>query len=175
MSLRAAALAALVPFALAAQAAVPAAVAMTQSALPHGTFVLDRAPDLDKGIQAFVAQAPAGRRAQLAARLKDVDPLYKEVALGTAGEALSLSFERRNPLLLPLSGQAVTWTRAGEPIQVSARPSLSGLLQTYQAADGTRTNEFILLPDGRLMLSVQVHVNGLPKDLSYKVVYRAAK
>lgn len=175
MSLRAAVLAALVPFSLAAQAAVPAAVAMTQSVLPHGTFVLDRAPDLDKGIAAFVTQAPAGQRARLAARLKDVDPLYKELALGTAGEALSLTFEGRQPLVLPLSGQPVTWTRAGEPIQVSARPSVSGLLQTYQAEDGVRTNEFILLPDGRLILSVQVHVNGLPKDLSYKVVYRAEK
>ena len=173
------------PFALAAlltagflpaQAAEPAALAMTMGALPHGTFVLDHAPELDKGIAAFVAQAPSGQRERLAQRLKDVDPLYKQVELGATAESLTLRFEHRDPLVLPLDGREVPWTReGGETMRVSARPSLSGVLQTYKAADGERTNEFTELPDGRLILSVQVHVNGLAKDLSYKVVYRAAK
>ncbi|HTL97489.1 MAG TPA: hypothetical protein VL181_01670 [Holophagaceae bacterium] len=161
---------------LPAQAAEPAALAMTMSALPHGTFVLDRAPELDKGIAAFVAQAPGGQRERLAQRLKDVDPLYKQLELGATAEAFTLRFEGREPLVLPLDGRDVAWTReGGETMRVNARPSLSGVLQTYKAADGERTNEFVQLPDGRLILSVQVHVNGLAKDLSYTVVYRAAK
>ncbi|MBS1766624.1 MAG: hypothetical protein JST05_04360 [Acidobacteria bacterium] len=175
MTLRPFALAALVSTA-ALSAMEPAALALTLGALPHGTFVLDRAPDLSRGIEAFVAQAPGGQRARLEQRLKDVDPLYQRVELGATADALSFRFESRDPLVLPLDGRPVEWTReGGEVMSVSARPSLSGVLQTYKASDGERTNEFILLPDGRLILSVQVHVNGLPKDLSYKVVYRAAK
>ncbi len=154
----------------------PAAVAMTLSALPHGTFVLDRAPDLDKGIAAFAAQTSGGQRDRIAKRLKEVDPLYQRVEISSTADAVTLAFDGRKPLVLPLNGQEVAWTReGGEIIRVSARPSLSGVLQTYKAADGERTNEFIPLTDGRLILSVQVHVAGLAKDLNYKVVYKAAK
>jgi len=157
-------------------AAEPSALAMMPVAAPSGSFVLDRAPDLDKGITAFVAQASGGQRDHIARRLKEVDPLYKSVEINSTADAVTLTFDGRTPLVLPLSGQEVAWTReGGEVIRVSARPSMSGLLQTYKAADGERTNEFILLPDGRLILSVQVHVAGLAKDLSYKVVYKAAK
>lgn len=177
MSLRPALLSALLATALLpAQAAEPAALAMTMGALPHGTFVLDHAPDLDKGISAFASQASGARRDLIARRLKEVDPLYQRVELGATAEAITLRFENREPLVLPLDGREVLWTREnGEVMRVSARPSLSGVLQTYKAADGERTNEFTELPDGRLILSVQVHVNGLPKDLSYKLIYRAAK
>lgn len=157
-------------------AAEPAALAMVTSALPHGTFVLDRAPDLDKGIAAFAAQTSGGQRDHLIRRLKAVDPLYQRIELGATPEAATFRFEQREPLALPLDGRPVTWTREdGEVMTVSARPSLSGVLQTYKAADGERTNEFTQLPDGRLLLSVQVHVNGLPKDLNYKVIYKSEK
>jgi len=157
-------------------AAEPSALAMMPVAAPNGAFVLDRAPDLDKGITAFVAQASSGQRDHIAKRLKEVDPLYKSVQISSGADAVTLTFDGRAPLVLPLNGQEVAWTReGGEVIRVSARPSMSGLLQTYKAADGERTNEFILLPDGRLILSVQVHVAGLAKDLNYKVVYKAAK
>ena len=157
-------------------AAQPSVLAMMPVAAPTGAFVLDRAPDLDKGITAFVAQASNGQRDHIARRLKEVDPLYKRVEISSTADAVTLTFDGRAPLVLPLNGQEVAWTReGGEVIRVSARPSMSGLLQTYKAADGERTNEFILLPDGRLILSVQVHVAGLAKDLSYKVVYKAAK
>lgn len=157
-------------------AAEPSALAMMPVAAPNGAFVLDRAPDLDKGITAFVAQASSGRRDLIARRLKAVDPLYQRLEISSTADAVTLTFDGRAPLVLPLNGQEVAWTReGGEVIRVSARPSMSGVLQTYKAADGERTNEFILLPDGRLILSVQVHVAGLAKDLSYKVVYRSAK
>ena len=161
---------------LAGAPAEPSALAMVPVAAPTGSFVLDRAPDLSKGIQAFVAQASSGQRERLAQRLETVDPLYKQVDISSTADAVTLRFDGRAPLVLPLNGQEVSWTReTGEVIRVSARPSLSGVLQTYKAADGERTNEFVMLPDGRLVLSVQVHVNGLPKDLNYTVVYRAAK
>lgn len=156
--------------------AEPAIAALMPVGAPAGTFVLDRAPDLDKGIQAFVAQASSGQRAHLVQRLKEVDPLYKQVGITTTADAVTLTFDGRAPLTLPLNGQETAWTReSGEVIRVNARPSLSGVLQTYKAADGERTNEFIMLPDGRLVLSVQVHVAGLAKDLSYSIVYKAAK
>ncbi len=174
-SVRSLALLAAVPVFAVQPSAAPAAVAMTMSALPHGTFVLDRAPDLDKGIAAFAAQASGARRDYLIRRLKAVDPLYQRVELGAMEGSATFRFEQREPMTLPLDGHAVVWTREdGEVMQVSARPSLSGVLQTYKASDGERTNEFTQLPDGRLLLSVQVHVNGLSKDLNYKVIYRAA-
>ncbi len=163
-------------FALPALAAQPAVLAMMPTGTPAGTFVLDRAPDLDKGIQTFVTQASSGQRQRLVQRLKEVDPLYKQVDIATTASAVTLRFDDRAPLTLPLNGQETVWTReGGEVIRVSARNSVSGVLQTYKAADGERTNEFILLPDGRLILSVQVHVAGLTKDLSYNIVYKAAK
>ena len=162
--------------ALPALAAQPAVMAMMPVGAPAGAFVLDRAPDLDKGIQTFVAQASSGQRQRLVQRLKEVDPLYKQVNIAITADAVTLRFDNRAPLTLPLNGQETAWTReSGEVIRVNARQSLSGILQTYKAVDGERTNEFIMLPDGRLVLSVQVHAAGLAKDLNYSVVYRAAK
>ena len=178
MSLRSLALFAALPVlaALPIQAAEPTALAMVPMGAPAGSYVLDHAPDLAKGIKAFVAQAPSGQQTRLAERLKSVDPVYKQVEISSTEAAVTLRFDGREPLVLPLNGAYVAWTReTGEVIQVNARPSLSGVLQTYKSTDGERTNEFITLPDGRLVLSVQVHVNGLPKDLNYTVVYRAAK
>lgn len=154
----------------------PSAVALLPVTAPVGTFVLDRSPELTKGIQTFVNQAPSGQRERLAQRLKSVDPVYKQVSITRSSDSVTLTFDGRAPLTLPLNGQDTVWTReSGEVIRVNARPSMSGLLQTYKAVDGERTNEFVMLPDGRLVLSVQVHVAGLPKDLNYSVVYKAAK
>ena len=172
MNLRSLALFAALPI----LAAEPSALALMPVSSPAGAFVLDRSPDLAKGIQTFVNQAPSGQRERLAQRLKSVDPVYQQVSITTSGDSVTLTFDGRAPLTLPLNGQDTLWTReSGEVIRVNARPSMSGLLQTYKAVDGERTNEFVMLPDGRLVLSVQVHVIGLPKDLNYTVVYKAAK
>ncbi len=112
MTLRPAFLTALLATAfLPAQAAEPAALAMTMGALPHGAFVLDHAPDLDKGIAAFAAQASGARRDLIARRLKDVDPLYQHVELGATAESVTLRFEGREPMVLPMDGREVLWTR----------------------------------------------------------------
>lgn len=175
MSLRSLAFLVALPV-LAGAPAEPTILAMVPMGSPSGAFVLDHAPDLTKGIKTFVAQAPSGQQARLTERLKSVDPVYKQVEISSTEAAVTLRFDGREPLVLPLNGQEVMWTReTGEVLRVNARPSLSGVLQTYKSTDGERTNEFITLPDGRLVLSVQVHVNGLPKDLSYTVVYKASK
>jgi hypothetical protein len=73
--------------------------------------------------------------------------------------------------VLPLSGAPVRWKHDGETLTVTGKTSGSGYVETFQAADGHRTNTFAPTANG-LTLTVTLTSPRLPKPLRYKLAYR---
>ena len=108
--------------------------------------------------------------------MADVNPTYRRVVLSQDASAVTIQFDGRQPVRVPLNG-GTAWTREdGETFWVSATTAPSKLTQTYKAKDGERTNEFTVSPDGKSMvLKVSVRSPKLSKVLNYSMVYVAAK
>ena len=144
--------------------------------IPTGTFTLSKSPDLPKGIEQATEGVPFLIRGMAEKRLADVNPAYRKVVLSQDASAVTIQFDGRQPVRVPLNG-GTAWTREdGETFWVSATAAPSKLTQTYKAKDGERTNEFTVSPDGKSMvLKVSVRSPKLSKVLNYSMVYVAAK
>ena len=116
----------------------------------------------------FFIKRPIARR-----RLANVNPAYKKIALSITPQQVSVKLDDRNPILMPASGQAVSWTREdGEVFQVAAHLAPNQLTQTFKNEDGERTNIFRLSPDGKsINLFVTVNSPQLPKALTYTITF----
>lgn len=137
-----------------------------------GQYQLVKAPDLDAGIDLVMEGLPFLQKSHANQRLHSVNPAYRRVALDQRGDAVTIQFDGRQPLQVPLKG-GVAWTREdGEAFWVTAESHGNVVRQTYRAKDGERTNEFELTPHGDLVLRVTVRSHKLPGVLKYQMVYR---
>ena len=163
----------IVPALMAAETTKPAPASIRA---PTGAFVLSQAPDLPQGIEQATEGVPFLVRGMAEKRLADVNPAYRRVVLSHDASSVSIQFDGRKPVRVPLQG-GTAWTREdGETFWVNATASPSQIIQTYKAKDGERTNEFTLSPDGEsLLLKVSVRSPKLSKVLYYSLVYSAAK
>lgn len=84
-----------------------------------------------------------------------------------------IRFDLRAPIQTPAGGQPILWTREdGEQFVVRTTLTDSGLIQRFEAPDGSRTNRYILDPGGlRLRLEVTVESSRLPIPLTYTLIY----
>jgi len=140
----------------------------------QGRFQLVRTPDLDGGIDRVTEGLPFFAKPQANQRLHSVNPAYRRVALEQRAGSVSIQFDGRQPVEVPLKG-GLAWTREdGEAFWVTAESHGNRVLQTYKAKDGERTNEFVLTPSGDLLLRVTVRSHKLPSVLKYQMVYRRA-
>jgi len=162
-----------VPALLAVETAKPAPTAIRA---PTGTFTLSQAPDIPLGIEQATEGVPFLMRGMAEKRLADVNPAYRRVILSHDASSVSIQFDGRKPVRVPVQG-GTAWTREdGETFWVNASASPSQIVQTYKAKDGERTNEFTLSEDGAsLLLKVSVRSPKLSKVLYYSLVYSAAK
>ena len=163
----------IVPALMAAETTKPTPIAIRA---PTGTFTLSQTPDLPQGIEQATEGVPFLIRGLAEKRLADVNPAYRRVVLSHDATTVSIQFDGRQPVRVPLQG-GTAWTREdGETFWVNASVSPSKIVQTYKAKDGERTNEFTLSPDGNLLLlKVSVRSPRLSKILNYSLVYSAAK
>ena len=140
--------------------------------MPTGTYVLNNSPDLPRGIALAAEGVPFLLRGLAEKRLADLNPAYRRLRLSQDGSSITVQFDGRQPMRMPLKG-GTAWTREdGETFWVSATAEPSRLVQTYKARDGERTNEFILAPDGKvLILKVSVRSPRLSHVLNYSMVY----
>ncbi len=85
-----------------------------------------------------------------------------------------IRFDARAPIQTPAGGQPRLWTREdGEQFLVRTTLTDSGLIQRFEASDGSRTNRYLLDPDGlRLRLDVTVESARLPSPLTYTLIYQ---
>lgn len=156
---------------LAVSAFILAAAPLAAQGLP-GRYQLVQAPDLDAGIDLVMEGLPFFVKPLAHQRLRSVNPAYRRVALEQRGDAVSIQFDGRAPIQVPLKG-GVNWTREdGEAFWVTAESHGNLVRQTYHAKDGERTNEFELTPHGDLVLRVTVRSHKLSSVLKYQMVYR---
>lgn len=166
----------IVPALMAAETAKPAPIVLKTFNAPTGVFTLSQTPDLPQGIEQATEGVPFLMRGYAGKRLADVNPAYRRVVLSHDASSVSIQFDGRKPVRVPLQG-GTAWTREdGETFWVNASASPSQIVQTYKAKDGERTNEFTLSPTGdSLLLKVSVRSPKLSKVLHYSLVYSVVK
>jgi hypothetical protein len=141
----------------------------------QGTFISANtgSEPIDQAIEAGVAKMNFIKRPIARSRLKKTNPLYQRIEIRQDGARISVRYDEGKPIVMPLDGSAVQWTRDdGEIFDVSARAGATQLQQTFKADDGQRVNEFSLAPDGALTLQVTLTSPQLPAPVTYTLSYR---
>lgn len=155
--------------------AAPAALVALDAAPPR-SFVLQSSPDLSVSIRQLTTGLSPEQRVRAEHRLRELNPVYQRLSVDESSSSVTLRFDGRAPVKLDLDGRESAWRReSGETFYVSAHQEQDRVVQTYRAKDGERTNQFVLLPDGRLLLKVDVRCAELGRRLQYQVVYEAEK
>lgn len=143
---------------------------------PLGTWTLDKAPDIEAAIETAVKETSFIIRPIARGRLRKTNPAYARVKVERSGESFSVTYDARQPQVMPASGASVKWTREdGDKFDISMRIQGADLVQTYKAEDGQRLNVFHVDPGtGRLSLTVTVSSAKLPKPVVYTLTYKPA-
>jgi hypothetical protein len=141
---------------------------------PVGDWALASAPDLAKVIAAATAPMNFITRPIARARLAKTNEAYRTVRIQREAGTIAITYDQRQPQLMPADGRSVDWTREdGEKFRISARMDQDDLVQTYQAEDGARTNVFHVDPASHnLTLAVTISSPRLPGPLTYTLSYR---
>ena len=140
-----------------------------------GTFVSEE--QTDAGIQNSIDAATADMnfltRSVARGRLKKTNSLHRRIAITRQAVIISVKFDERRPIEMPVDGSLIKWTREdGEILDVFARAEDGRLVQTFKAEDGQRVNSFSAEDAERLTLEVEVTSPRLSKPLKYVVRYR---
>jgi len=107
-------------------------------------------------------------------RLKKLNPAYRQVAITSSPNEISVTVDNQPPLRTPAKGAPVAWV-GPDGAKVNASMQLAGrrLAQTFTSADGRRVNDYTLSPDGRtLTMQVTETSPRLSQTITYKQVYR---
>ena len=141
-----------------------------------GTYILDEtdSDNMSEVIEDAVGKLNFLTRDIARERLKKLNPAYREVAITSSPDEISVSVDNQPPLRAPAKGAPVAWVSPdGGKVNVSMQLVGRRLAQTFTSADGRRVNDYTLSPDGRT-LTVQVTETSpqLPQDITYKQVYR---
>lgn len=151
-----------------------------------GTYVLDDAAAAPAAIRKAINVAvkgmgwPAERIAR--GRLEKTNlPPYRRIVilLGARVTDVSITTDKRAPIVTPPDGTPVDWTREDkEKFKVSTTLSVSSvsigpLRQTFQSEDGKRVNTYVFSADGKtLEMEVVVSSSRLPRPVTYTLTYR---
>jgi hypothetical protein len=151
-------------------------VAAAQEPGLDGTYILDQ-PDSDNindVIETAVEKLNFVTRDIARERLKKLNPAYRQVAITSSPNEISVTVDNQPPLRTPAKGAPVAWV-GPDGGKVNASMQLTGrlLAQTFTSADGRRVNDYTLSPDGRtLTMQVTETSPRLSQTITYKQVYR---
>jgi hypothetical protein len=109
-----------------------------------------------------------------AAFWKKLNPAYRQVAITSSPNEISVTVDNQPPLRTPAKSAPVAWV-GPDGGKVNASMQLAGrrLAQTFTSADGRRVNDYTLSPDGRtLIMQVTETSPRLSQTITYKQVYR---
>jgi len=152
-------------------------LAAAQESGLDGTYILDEtdSDNMNEVIEDAVRKLNFPTRDIARGRLKKLNPAYREIAINSSPNEISVTADNQPPLRAPANGAPVAWT--GPDGKVNASMQLAGgrLAQTLTSADGRRVNNYTLSADGR---TLTVHVTEtsprLSQTIKYKQVYRRA-
>jgi hypothetical protein len=108
-------------------------------------------------------------------RIAQTSPRYERIEISRTDTTVSVQFDSREPIVIPLDGRSVSWIREdGGRDDVSAQWSATQLVMDFNAgSDGERINTLVLGPDGNeLKLNVKLLSTHLPVPITYALVYR---
>jgi hypothetical protein len=140
-----------------------------------GTYILDKtdSDNMNEVIEHAVGKLNFLTRDIARERLKKLNPAYREVAITSSANEISVTVDNQPPLRAP-KGAPVAWVGPdGRKVNVSMQLAGRSLAQTFTSADGRRVNDYTLSPDGRtLTMQVRETSPQLPQSITYKQVYR---
>ena len=141
-----------------------------------GTYILDEtdSDNMTEVIENAVGKLNFLTRDIARERLKKLNPAYRQVAITSSPNEISVSVDNQPPLRTPAKGASVAWV-GPDGRRVNASMQLAGrrLAQTFTSADGRRVNDYTLSPDGRtLTMQVTETSRRLSQTITYKQVYR---
>lgn len=131
---------------------------------------------IDAAIETAVANMNFIKKPIARSRLKSTNTPYARVAITRAAESISVAFDSQPPIVTPVSGQPIKWTRSdGEVFDVSVAIADGALVQTFKAEDGQRVNTFTADGAGRLTLKATITSPQLSTPLKYEMQFTRAK
>jgi hypothetical protein len=141
-----------------------------------GTYTLDEAAsdNITTVIGSVVGRSNFLTRPFARGRLKKLNPVYRQVAIASSPNELSVTVDSQPALRTPANGTPVAWVGPdGGKANVSMQLAGGHLVQTFRSADGRRVNDYTLSPDGRtLTMQVTETSPKLSQAVKYKQVYR---
>ncbi|MFL6354647.1 MAG: hypothetical protein ACJ74Z_22735 [Bryobacteraceae bacterium] len=151
-------------------------VAAAQESGLDGTYILDQtdSDNINEVIETAVEKLNFLTRDIARGRLKKLNPVYRQVAITSSPNEISVAVDNQPPLRIPAKGVPVAWV-GPDGGKVNASMHLTGrlLAQTFTSADGRRFNDYTLSPDGRtLTMQVTETSPRLSQTITYKQVYR---
>lgn len=143
-----------------------------------GTYILDEtdSDNLNKVIEEAVGKLNFLTRDIARERLKKLNPAYRQVAITSPPNEISVAVDNQPALRTPAKGTPVAWVGPdGEKVDVSMQLAGRHLAQTFTSADGRRVNYYTLSPDGRtLTMKVTETSPRLSQSITYIQIYRRA-
>src|SRR3954471_6938601 len=142
-----------------------------------GTYILDEtdSDSINEVIENTVGKLNVLTRDIARGRLKKLNPAYRQVAIASSPNEISVTVDNQPPLRTPAKGARapIAWVGPdGGTVNASMQLAGRRLAQTFTSADGRRVNDYSLSPDGRT-LTVQVTETSprLSQTLTYKQIY----
>jgi hypothetical protein len=154
----------------------PSTLAAAQKSGLDGTYILDEtdSDNMNAVIEDAVGKLNFLTRDIARERLKKLNPAYRQVAITSSPNEISVTVDNQPPLRTPTKGAPVAWVSPdGEKVNASIQLAGRRLAQTFTSVDGRRVNDFTLSPDGQtLTMQVTETSPRLPQTITYKQVYR---
>src|SRR4051812_27825013 len=150
-------------------------LAAAQESGLDGTYILDQtnSDNMNEVIEDAVGKLNFLTRDIARGRLKKLNPAYRQVAIISSPNEISVTVDNQPPLRTPAKGAPVAWVGPdGGTVNASMQLAGRRLAQTFTSADGRRINAYTLSPDGRT-LTMQVTETSplLSQTITYKQIY----
>ncbi|HKJ93820.1 MAG TPA: hypothetical protein VJ957_11695 [Longimicrobiales bacterium] len=139
------------------------------------TYVAEGSDDVKQAIDVAVKKVSWFIRTFARGRLEKTNDVYQTIVVERPDDTWSIAFDGRKPVVAPVSGDTVPWTREdGEKFQVVIHQVDARTLdEVFVASDGVRTNQFEWAPDGSMMaMHVKIESPKLKEPLTYTLNYR---
>jgi len=151
-------------------------LAAAQESSLDGTYILDEtdSANMKEVIEDAVGKLNFVTRDIARGRLKRLNPAYRQIAISSSPNEISVTVDNQPPLRTPANGAPVAWIGPdGGKVNASMQLADGRLTQTFTSADGRRVNDYNLSRDGRtLTMRVTETSPRLSQPITYKEVYR---
>lgn len=151
-------------------------LAAAQESSLDGTYILDEtdSANINEVIEDAVGKLNFVTRDIARERLKRLNPAYRQIAISSSPNEISVTVDNQPPLRTPANGAPVGWIGPdGGKVNASMQLADRRLAQTFTSADGRRVNDYTLSRDGRtLTMHVTETSPRLSQPITYKEVYR---